>query len=113
MFNVSVFLKGSTVQFLLGYKTHASAYDAREKYKERKKSNEEFIVLKDDFGAEIQLPVADIHAFMIEDQDMVLDVIRERDIAKRQENARFIKRRQDSIELMHLYPQQGPQGVIQ
>lgn len=113
MFNVCIFLRNQSVQFLLGYKTHSRAYDAREYYKARVASKEEFVVIKDDFGIEVQLPTADIQAFVIENQNEALDVRRERDITQRQEQARFMKRRQDNIELMHLYPTQGPQGVIQ
>lgn len=113
MFNVTILLINSTSQFLLGYNTHSGAYDARESYKKRKEENMEFIVLKDDFGMELQLPITDIQAFVVEDLDKALDSRRERDIAQRQEQARFMKRRQDNIELMHLYPVQGPQGGFQ
>lgn len=114
MFNISIILRNSAMQFLCGFKTHAAAYDAREEYKKRLKEKQELTVIKDDFGMELQVFTSDIQVFLIEDADHGLDAARERDIAKRQEQARFMKRRQDNIELMHLYPQQpAPQGGFQ
>lgn len=112
MYNLIIFLRSSTVKYVLGFKDEGAVKAAKEVIKERRKIDHPstFVAIKDDFGMEMEFRVNDIESITIEDTRKVIQGNIERQIDSKREEAVFLERRKNDITLINLFPDQRMAG---
>lgn len=103
MYNFVIILKNPAMQIGLGFKTRDAASSAKERAKERIKSNGNVTII-DDFGRTFETDSSNISAFLIEDNQASKEMISEQQIDNARASEQFLKRRNDDNELMRLFP---------
>lgn len=108
MFNLCIFLKNSTVQYVLVFISHDTARAAREVWKTQIKAKAERTTIKDDYGHELDLPTLDLATIYIENTEKKFESAFDSEIIRRRVDAAFMEKRKDDMELMRLFPGQMP-----
>lgn len=109
MYNFIVVIEKPATNFQLGFKEHGLANAARVRLREamddwKLKNKESRVTIKDDYGREMDAYASNISSFMIEDHQQKMQMTNEQNIDTARANESFVKRRNEDMELMRLFP---------
>jgi hypothetical protein len=102
MFNFVVVLKEPSVNFTLGFKTEDAAKTANQNIKDRKLG--EMVTINDDYGHRLECERINIAAILIQDAQLCAERNNDQNIDTARANDSFLKRRNEDMELMRLFP---------
>jgi ABC-type ATPase with predicted acetyltransferase domain len=115
MYNFIIALVNPNINFQLGFKEESMARAMRDKIIERKKEFEGNktdggITIKDDYGHHLDVVASNIAAILIQDHQAGIELKNDQNIDMARANDAFLKRRNEDMELIRLFPANNPGG---
>lgn len=112
MYNLCIFLLDSPVQYLLNFKEESTVNAARENIHAKQKEwmsgeGESITTIKDDYGQSLDIITSKIATVYIESLEKMYWKNIDAEILKRKVDGDFLKKRNDDLELIKLFPQQS------
>lgn len=104
MFNFVIILKEPALTFSLAFKTLEAAKVALEKVKSFDKDDSTLLLIKDDYGHELQVYPYNVAGVLIQNHQSYIERNMEQDVDVARANASFVKKRETDMELMRLFP---------
>lgn len=112
MYNLLVLCHNPSANFQFGFKDQGGANTARHKVKEAMKSANAILTLTDDYGQTLDVPASMVAMVFMQCQKGKCELATEQNIDQARHNEEFIARRNESVELMRLFPGQTQNHIM-
>ncbi len=112
MYNLLVICHNPAANFQFGFKTEELAKAAREKVKEAMKSANATLTLSDDYNQTLDVPASMVAMVFMQCGKGKCEIATDQNIDQARHNDDFIARRNNSAELMRLFPGQMQNSIM-